>query len=194
MKYEILEEKVVFDSRFKIIEGTIKHDSFRGGARLEITRLNFERGDSVAIIVWEEDTKSLLFTNQFRYSTIRHDSGWLLELVAGSLKNNENPEDCVKREVEEEIGYKISSLKHLYTFYVSPGATSERIHLYFSEVNSRDKIADGGGVIQENEDIQLIKLSIDKVEQMLENGSINDAKSIIGIQWLLSSGFTKLFK
>jgi len=191
MKYEILEEKVAFDSRFRIIEGTIMHDSFGGGNRLKITRLNFERGDSVAIIVWEEDTKSLLFTNQFRYSTVKHDSGWLLELVAGSLKESENPEDCVKREVEEEIGYKISKMEHLYTFYVSPGGTSERIHLYFSEVDSSDKIGLGGGLVEEHEDIQIVKYSIDEVRNMLKSGSIRDAKTIIGIQWLLANRTSK---
>ncbi len=184
MKYKIIKEEIVFDNFFKIKKAKIKHELFDSNT-IEVDRLSFERGDSVAILIYEKDTDSLLFTNQFRYPTIKEKDGWILELTAGSLEGNEEPKNRVKKEVEEEIGYKVNAVEYINSFFVSPGGTSERILLYYSEVNSTDKIFNGGGMKYEKEDIQLIKIKTKEVIKQLKNNKFRDAKTIIGIQWFL---------
>lgn len=182
MKYEILEEALVFDDFFKLKKAKIKHDTFDSNS-IEVDRLCFERGDSVAILIYEKDTDSLLFTNQFRYPTTKKGDGWILELTAGSIEEDEDPIARVKKEVEEEIGYTINDAELINTFFVSPGGTSERILLYFSEVNSTEKEFDGGGMKYEKEDIELVKLNTQEVLEMFKAQKFTDAKTIIGLQW-----------
>ncbi|NOQ75345.1 MAG: NUDIX domain-containing protein [Crocinitomix sp.] len=184
MKYEILKEEFVFDDFFKIKKAKIKHESFNSKP-IEVERLCFERGDSVAILIYEKDTDSLLFTNQFRYPILKEKNGWILELTAGSIEEGEDGAETAKREVEEEIGYQVDELEFINSFFVSPGGTSERIMLYYSEVNSANKTADGGGVKYEMEDIQLVKIKRKGVIEQLKNNQLRDAKTIIGIQWFL---------
>lgn len=185
MDYEIISEKIVFDHKFKIVLGHIKHEAFTGEAPIEVKRLNFERGDSAAILIYERDTDTVLFTNQFRYPTVKSGSGWLTEIPAGSLEAHEDPEVNIVKEVREEIGYHISQVEHIYTFYVSPGASSERIHLYFTEVSLANKKDKGGGLPSEGEDICLLKIPVSDLQERMKKGEIMDAKSIIGIQWLI---------
>ena len=89
MIYKILNEEIVFDGFFKIKKAKIKHELF-DSKTIEIERLCFERGDSVAILIYEKDTDSLLFTNKFRYPTTKEESGWILELTAGSIEPEES--------------------------------------------------------------------------------------------------------
>ena len=186
MKYKITEEKLVFDQRFQIKKAKIIHDTFEQN-EIEIERLCFERGDSVAIVLLESDTNNLLFTNQFRYPSIKEGDGWIIELTAGSLEIGDNIEDRVTKEVEEEIGYSLDKLEFVSSFFVSPGGSSERIHLYYSEVESSSKTSIGGGSKYEKEDIELIKIPTNKIGEFLELNKFRDAKTIIGIMWYMSN-------
>lgn len=182
MKYSIDKEKTIFDDHYKITEAEVTYDTFKGKP-ITTRRLAFERGDSVAIILFEKDSDAILLTNQFRYPTCKHQGGWLLEIPAGSLENIEAPEDCIKREVMEELGYKIEKPKLIHTFYTSPGAATERIFLFFAEVSQKDKIAKGGGNENESEDIQLVKIPVSQISKRLLE--LKDAKTILALQWYL---------
>ncbi|MCJ8292441.1 MAG: NUDIX domain-containing protein [Crocinitomicaceae bacterium] len=185
MKYDILKEEIVFDHFFKIKKAKIRHELFDSNS-IEVNRLCFERGDSVAILMYEKDTDSLLFTNQFRYPTTGKENGWILELTAGSIESKDDePKDRAKKEIEEEIGYQVEEIEFISSFFVSPGGTSERILLYYSEVNSTHKVFDGGGMKFESEDIQLVKIKTKEVIKRLKDNQFRDAKTILGIQWFL---------
>lgn len=184
MNYKITSEKYVFNDFFKIKEAKISHDTFDGN-NIEIERKCFERGDSVAVLIYETDSNSILFTNQFRYASIKEGNGWLLEIPAGSMEEGDTPEMRVKKEAEEEIGYTLNQLEFIGSFFVSPGGTSERVFVYFSEVNSANKLFEGGGLKSEQEDIQLIKISVDKLTSLIQQNQIRDDKSIIALQWFL---------
>ena len=185
MKYDILEEETVFDHFFKIKKAKIRHELFDSNS-IEIERLCFERGDSVAILIYEKDTDSLLFTNQFRYPTAKKENGWILELTAGSIESDDDdPKERAKKEIEEEIGYQVDELEFIRSFFVSPGGTSERIMLFYSEVNSTHKIYDGRGMKFESEDIQLVKIKTSEVSERLKKNEFRDAKTLVGIQWFL---------
>jgi len=181
MKYIIKNEKVVFDSFFKINEAEITHDKFDGGT-LDKKRKAFWRKDSAAILIHETDTDNLLFTNQFRYPTI-NEKGWIIEITAGGIENGEQPEEAIKREVKEEIGYDLNEVRFISSFYVSPGGSTERIHLFYSEVKSNQKRFKGGGAKFEKEDIQLVKMSPGDAVDKLNKNEIRDAKTVIALQW-----------
>ncbi len=182
MKYTISEEKTVFNDHYKMTKAKVVYDTF-DGKQLTTNRLAFERGDSVAIILWEKDSNTILLTNQFRYPTCKNNDGWLLEIPAGSIDEKEKPEDCIKREVMEELGYKIDSAELLVTFYTSPGASTENIFLFYSEVSKSDKIKKGGGNESENEDIQLVKIPVSALISKISE--FKDAKTILALQWFL---------
>ncbi|WP_430408925.1 NUDIX domain-containing protein [Kordia sp.] len=184
MKYRIIAEELVFNGFFQVKKGTITHDRFNG-EQITVDRLSFERNNSVAILIYEQDTDSFLFTNQFRYPTVQETNGWLLEIPAGSMKPVDNPEVRVREEVKEEIGYEMDSVELISESFVSPGGCSEKTYLYYAEVNSTHKTAKGGGLESEQEDIQLVKLSKEMVIQKYQNKEFLDAKTIMAIQWYL---------
>lgn len=182
MNYKVKNQKTEFSNFLTVKSADVEYDTFTGG-KIEMNMKVLERGDSVAVLVKETDTNSFLFTNQFRFPVTFKDKGWLLEIPAGGLKQNEDIEVCARREIEEELGYKVnSSMKFISKFYVSPGGTSERIFLYYCEVISADRISDGGGLIEEKEDIELVKLSIEDSFKLIGD-KIIDGKSILAIQW-----------
>ena len=184
MKYKILKEEVVFDDFFTIKKAEIEHDLFDSGT-LQIERLCFERGDSVTILMYEKDTDSLLFTKQFRYPTIKEKDGWLIELPAGSVDEDEAFETAIRREVQEEIGYALNDLKCIHSFFATPGGVSERMFLFYAEVESSHKTYAGGGKKSEKEDIQLVKIQSDQIKDLLNQDFFRDAKTIIALQWFL---------
>jgi len=181
---EILTKKRVFDGFFKIDELGLRFEHFNGAMSPRLTRLVFERGDSVAAVILNTDSQRLIFTNQFKAPTYEKGPGWIIEIVAGILDSGETPEQGLLREIEEETGYRAAGARHITTFYVSPGGSSERILLYYVEVKSADRIASGGGLVAEGEDIQLVELTPAEAFARVSSGEIMDAKTIIGLMWL----------
>jgi ADP-ribose pyrophosphatase len=183
MNDKIKKEEVVFDDFFKIYKADVAYDSFYNDNQINVTRLSLERGDAVAVLLHELDTDSLLFTEQYRYPAKRRDQPWSLELPAGAIDEGEKPEEAAKREVLEEIGYKVKSLEKIVTYFPSPGVSSEQITILFGKVKTADKVDEEGGVESENEDIKLVKLKKNQARQMLREGKINNSISIVGLQW-----------
>jgi ADP-ribose pyrophosphatase len=183
-KVEIKSKRLIFNDFFKIQEAILRYLRFDGKMSEPVRRLVFERGDAVAAIILNRDTQKVILINQFRYPTYEKGPGWIYELVAGILEPNETPEDALRRELMEEIGYRADDLTHIATFYVSPGGTSERIMLFFAEVGNSDRVTAGGGLASESEDIQLTEVALPELWRALDAGEIMDAKTIIGIMWL----------
>ncbi|MBX2844012.1 MAG: NUDIX hydrolase [Flammeovirgaceae bacterium] len=183
-KVNIIEKKRVFDEFFKIDATRLQYEKHNGEMTPEIRLLNFERGDSVAAIIWHKEKQKVILTEQFRYPTYEKGPGWITEIIAGGLKQNEIPEEALIREIEEEIGYHVTEVEHISTFYVSPGGTSERILLYYTEVADKDKKSQGGGLDIENEDIKEVQYTMEELWAIFKAGKLIDAKSIIGFIWL----------
>lgn len=181
---EIKSKKLIFDDFFKIQEAILRYRRFDGQMSGTVRRLNFERGDSVAAIILNRDTQRVILVNQFKYPTYEKGPGWIYEIVAGVLNANEAPEAAMRREMLEEIGYRADNLTYLFTFYLSPGGSSERIILYYAEVENADRVSRGGGLASEDEDIQLVEFSLPEAWQALESGAIVDAKTIVALMWL----------
>lgn len=183
MDYTIKNEKTIYNGFLKILEANVTHDRFDKKDPIEATRECLERGDSIAVLIYEKDSDSFLFTRQFRYPSARRDQPWMIELVAGSIDDGEHPEASAKREVLEEIGFEIHDLKAITTYFPSPGGCSEQIHLFYTEVNAVQQIQPGGGKHSEKEDIELVRFSKNEAKKMLQTGDFNNSISIIALQW-----------
>ena len=182
----IIERRNVFQQAFfKVEEATLQHERYDGKLSEPITRLNFDRGDSVAAVLHRTDTDELVLVEQFRFSTYITGPGWIRELPAGTVFDGDIPEEVIEHEIYEETGYKATTIQPITTFYVSPGGTSEQVHLYYVPVNSDDRVDEGGGVDNEGEDIKIEHFPLEQVRRMLADGDIRDAKTVIGVQWLL---------
>lgn len=186
---EILDRKQVFKQAiFRIEEATLRYMKYAGVMSEPIVRLNLDRGDSVAILMHNTDQDTVILTEQFKYPTYDPASGrgdgWIIEIPAGMVDESESPEDAVRREVTEETGYALDSIRHISTFYVSPGGTSERIILYYAAVTATDRTDQGGGVASEGEDIRVLSVRVDEALRMIDDGRIADAKTIVALLWL----------
>jgi nudix-type nucleoside diphosphatase (YffH/AdpP family) len=192
MKFQIDDITQVYTGFLKILKAKVTFDSFEKGKSIVADREMMDRGDSVAVLLFERDTQCFLLTQQFRFPTAIKDqtdnklnAGWLIEIPAGKIEENEDPQECAKREVLEELGYNCHHMELISHFYVSPGGTSERIWLYFTEVSANDKIETGGGVVDEKEDISMVRYDTEKFIQEMKRGEIRDAKTIVAFQWWL---------
>jgi nudix-type nucleoside diphosphatase (YffH/AdpP family) len=188
MKYQILSESTVYSGYFHIRKATVRHDTFGDGPPLEIIRESLELDDSVGVLVHQVETNSLILTNQFRYPAVKKSHDWIWEVAAGSVEAGEDPEDCARREVLEELGYQIDTLEHISTFYVSPGVTSERIILFYTSVGEKNALTAGGGRPDEKEDIRREEIPVSQIREYISTGRIIDAKTLIALQWFLLAG------
>ena len=176
MSKKILSEETAFPGRW------IKVNRYRVEESSDLSVKEFEcmeRGNSVTAVVYDPSTNEYLFTEQWRMGS-KTD---LLELAAGAMDHaGEKPDQTIQREIEEELGYKIkpASLKLLFEFYVSPGGCSEKMFLYYAETG--EKISEGGGI--DDEKIRIVRL---KFEQLKNLQQFQDAKTLIGVMWLLRS-------
>lgn len=178
--------KRVFDGFFKLEEAEVSYERFDGEMTGKVKRLSLERGDSVAAVVFNTDSRTFLLANQFRYPTCEKGPGWITETVAGMIEGDESPEDAVRREILEETGFAARRLEPISTFYVSPGGSSERIVLFYAEVDESTRHRDGGGVESEGEDIMIVEMPLEAAEKALADGEVVDAKTIIGLTWALN--------
>lgn len=149
------------------------------------SREAYDRGNGAVILLYNTHTKNVILTRQFRLPTYINGNldGMLIEACAGLL-DNDNPEDCIKRETEEETGYKISKVEKIFEAYMSPGSVTEILHFFIAEYSDDMKINEGGGLEEEGENIEVLQLQFDETLSMIDNGKIKDAKTIMLLQHL----------
>jgi len=183
-KVRIVSERCIFNDFFRINEAYLSFLRFDGTWSRVHRRLNFERGDSVAAVLFKPRMQTVILINQFRYPSYTKGDGWLIELVAGTCEEGETVHETMRREILEETGYSVGTLEEISKFYVSPGGTSERIVLFYAEIDEARPRLDTSGVQVENENIAVVEVPLSDAYQMLERSEIVDAKTIIGLQWL----------
>jgi GDP-mannose pyrophosphatase NudK len=148
-----------------------------------LNREAYDRGNAAVILLYNTTHKTVILTRQFRMPTFvnGNSSGLLIEACAGLL-DNDNPEDCIKRETEEETGYKISEIQKIFEVYMSPGSVTEMLHFFIAAYSNDMKVHEGGGLDHEQEDIEVLELPFDKALHMIDTGEIQDAKTIMLLQ------------
>lgn len=188
MKYRMIDRKPLYRGFFHLDACTVEHDCFAGGSQT-VVREHLERGDAVAVLLYDPHADEVLLIRQFRIGpAVRGDEPWLVEIVAGMIDAGEAPEEAAVREAEEETGYRPASLRHLGRYYSTPGGSSERIDLYFGEVEKHAASGDGGGMDHEQEDIQPFWLSRREALQWLDDGRINSGAPMLALLMAFGSG------
>jgi GDP-mannose pyrophosphatase NudK len=147
----------------------------------------YDRGDGATILLYNPSEKSVILTSQFRIPTYLNgnSSGLMIEACAGKLDENEDPLECVIRESMEETGYEVKNPKKVFEVYMSPGSVTEKIHFYIAEVDKGSRKNSGGGLITEQENIDVIEIPLREALSMIQNGKIMDGKTIMLLQHLL---------
>ncbi len=145
----------------------------------------YDRGNGAAILLYNKKQNTVILTRQFRLPTYLNgnSSGMLIEACAGLL-DNEHPDDAIRRETEEETGYKIEKIQKIFEAYMSPGSVTEILHFFVAEYSSGMKVNEGGGVAHEQENIEVLEVSFREAINMIESGEIKDAKTIMLLQYL----------
>ena len=153
------------------------------------SREAYDRGNGATILLYNKEQRTVILTRQFRIPTYLNgnDSGLLIESCAGLL-DQDNAEDCIKRETEEETGYKITSVKKIFEAYMSPGSVTEIVHFFIAEYTKSMKIGEGGGAYDEQEEIEVLEFKVEEAIQMIENGEIKDGKTIMLLQYAQIKG------
>lgn len=148
-------------------------------------RESYNRGDGAVILLFNKKKKTVILTKQFRMPTYfnGNEDGFMIEACAGML-DKDHPEQCIIREVEEETGYRIPNAEKVFELFSTPGAVTEKLYYYIGEYEDNMKVSSGGGLDEENEDIEVLELSFQKALDMMFSGEIEDAKTVILLQYL----------
>ena len=135
--------------------------------------LEVVRHPGAAAIVPLKDERTVILIRQYRLAA----GGYIYEIPAGKLHPGEDPMDCATRELEEEIGYRAGHLDKIATFFTAPGFTDEVMHLYVAS-----SLIPGAQALDSDEVLEIVEMSLEKAMAHILDGTIRDAKTIIGLQ------------
>jgi nudix-type nucleoside diphosphatase (YffH/AdpP family) len=149
----------------------------------------YDRGNGATILLYNTTNQTVILTRQFRMPTYLNgnESGMMIEACAGLL-DQDNAEDCIKRETEEETGYQVKAVRKIFEVYMSPGSVTEIVHFFVGEYTKDMKVNDGGGVADEQENIEVLEFPFDEAYDMIASGEIKDAKTIMLLQYAKING------
>jgi len=149
------------------------------------TRETYDRGHGATVIPLDPERGTVLLVRQFRFPAyVENHPEPLLEACAGLL-DADDPETCARREAEEELGYRLHDLSQVFMPFMSPGSVTERLACFTARYSAADRLSDGGGHVDEGEDIEVVEMSLDDAYGAIHDGRIIDAKTIILIQHLM---------
>lgn len=155
----------------------------RDGSWQPQVRETYDRGDGISILLYDPDRATIILIRQFRFPAFYHgEAGELVDTPAGKLEDA-TPEDGIRREVEEETGYRIRDVTRVFEAYMSPGSITERLYLFTARYSPADRVGEGGGNHHEGEDIEILEMPFAEAYAMLTRGDIRDAKTIILLQY-----------
>ncbi len=181
---EIIARETLYSGFFSLELYRFRHRLFNGEMSGEVRREIFERGHASVLLPFDPVRDEVVLIEQIRIAAIdTSESPWLMELVAGMIEEGETVEDVARREAQEEAGIAVGRMKKVLSYLASPGGTSERLTIQVGEVDATQ--AKGiHGLVDENEDIRVHVVSREQAYQWVEEGLIDNAASVIALQWL----------
>jgi ADP-ribose pyrophosphatase len=186
-RVKIIGSEVLAESWGKLTRWTLELQRRNGDWQRQV-RETYDRGDGAGILLYNEEKKTVILTRQFRFAVYFNDEpGYLIEVCAGKL-DGDDPVTCAKKEAEEETGYRVSDVRQVYRSYMSPGSVTERLSLFVGKYDAASKVSEGGGHVHEGEDIEVLELPFAEALRMLETGEINDAKTVMLLQYAALHG------
>lgn len=182
-KVEILSEEILSNNWYTLRKYRYEYTAADGSKTVQ-TREAYDRGNGAAILLYNKEKRSVILTRQFRLPSFVNGNtdGMLIEACAGLL-DKDNPEACIRREAEEETGYQPGEVTKIMEAYMSPGSVTEMLHFFVAPYTAAMKVAEGGGVAHEQESIQVLEVSFEDALQMMKDGRIKDAKTIMLLQY-----------
>lgn len=185
---KIIDTKILSDNWYVLRKITYEYTK-KDGTRLTQTREAYDRGNGATILLYNKQQRTVILTRQFRLPTFinGNESGMMIEACAGLL-DKDNAEDCIRRETEEETGYKITDVRRIFEAYMSPGSVTEILHFFIAEYAKEMKVNEGGGVEHEEENIEVLEIGIDEAMNMISTGRIKDGKTIMLLQYVKLNG------
>ncbi len=183
-RVEILERELCYQGFFRREKLKVRHALFGGGMSPPIVREIVERGDVVAVLLYDPDRDEVVMIEQFRVGALAHARGpWLLEVVAGMVEPGEAAQDVARREALEEAGLVVGELIHVTDFFATPAKSSEHSTLFCGRVDASNA---GGvhGLAAEGEDIRVVVMALDEALAALTDGRVNSAWPMIALYWL----------
>ncbi|MFT3911651.1 MAG: GDP-mannose pyrophosphatase NudK [Ferruginibacter sp.] len=181
---KILKTEILSDNWY--ILKKITYEYLKNGTTPQIqTREAYDRGNGATILLYNKAQGTVILTRQFRLPTFinGNETGMLIETCAGLL-DKDNAEDCIRKETEEETGYKITEVRKIYEAYMSPGSVTELVHFFIAEYEKSMKVNEGGGLEDEQEHIEVLELNFSKALEMIKTGEIKDGKTIMLLQYM----------
>jgi len=175
--------EILSDAWAKLTRTTFDYRRNDGSWETQV-RETYDRGNGAAILPFDGERQTVLLVRQFRYPAyVTGHPEPLIEACAGLLDEHD-PETAIRKEAEEELGYRLRDVRRLYTPYMSPGSVTERLTFFLAEYTPADRISDGGGAAAEGEDIEVLEITLDEAVAQVRDGAIVDAKTIMLIQHL----------
>ena len=181
---EIIARETLYSGFFSMELYRFRHRLFNGEMSGEIKREIFERGHAAVLLPFDPVRDEVVLVEQVRIAAYdTSETPWLLEMVAGMIEEGESVEDVARREALEAAGLAIGRTKPVLSYLASPGGTTERSSIMVGEVDATT--AKGiHGLADENEDIRVHVVSREQAYQWVEEGLIDNAASVIALQWL----------
>jgi GDP-mannose pyrophosphatase NudK len=183
-KVKILNTEILSDNWYTLKKITYEYSKPDGTLQTQ-SREAYDRGNGAVILLYNTEQKTIILTRQFRLPSFINGNatGMLIEACAGLL-DKDNPEDCIKRETEEETGYKITDVRKIFEAYMSPGSVTEILYFFIAEYSDSMKVHEGGGIEHEHENIEVLEINIQHAMDMIDTGEIKDAKTIMLLQYV----------
>lgn len=181
---EIINTEILSDNWYTLRKITYRYKKKAGTWHTQ-SREAYDRGNGATILLYNKEQKTVILTRQFRLPTFvnGNSSGMLIETCAGLL-DKDNAEDCIRRETEEETGYKITDVRKIFEAYMSPGSVTEILYFFVAEYSRSMKVNEGGGVEHEEENIEVLEIDILDALKMIDTGEIKDGKTIMLLQYV----------
>ncbi|MEM1328386.1 MAG: GDP-mannose pyrophosphatase NudK [Bacteroidota bacterium] len=179
----IQKTEVLSDNWYTLRKVTFDYQNKDGNWETQ-EREAYDRGNGAAILLYNQEKKTVVLTRQFRMPTYvnGNDDGMMIEACAGLL-DDRNAEETIRKETEEETGYRIDQVQKVFEAYMSPGSVTEILHFFIAEYDANMKVSEGGGVEEEQENIEVLEMSFSEAYQMIAAGTIRDAKTIMLLQY-----------
>jgi nudix-type nucleoside diphosphatase (YffH/AdpP family) len=191
-RVRIVEETVLSDNWYLLKKTKIEYLR-RDGRWQEQVRESYDRGNGAVVLLFNVERGTVVLIRQFRFPTYVNGNadGLLIEACAGLL-DGQDPLTCIRKEAEEETGFRVNAPRKVFEAYMSPGSVTELIHFFVAEYSSADRVTTGGGDVSEGEDIEVLELPFTQAMQMVKDGTIKDGKTIMLLQLAALGGLEGL--
>jgi nudix-type nucleoside diphosphatase (YffH/AdpP family) len=182
----IVDEKVLADDWARLTKYTIDFTRRDGSVERQVRQV-YDRGNGAGILPIDRARGTVLLVKQFRMPVYVNpaegsaERGMLIEVCAGRLDQND-PETAIRKEAEEELGYRLQGVRRVFDTYMSPGSVSERLSLFVADYSPVDRVSSGGGAIDEGEDIEVLEMKLDEAIRLIDRNVIVDGKTIMLLQ------------